>query len=62
VIYSINIDQEQKHFVPQNIYITNGEEIKEGCEVWVYKEDAKSKVFKHFYTTNEWYKDVKKSF
>jgi hypothetical protein len=27
---SINIDQEQNHFKPQNIYITNSEEIKEG--------------------------------
>jgi len=27
---SINIDQEQGHFKPQNIYITSDEEIKEG--------------------------------
>jgi hypothetical protein len=27
---SINIDQEQNHFKPQHIYITNDEEIKEG--------------------------------
>jgi hypothetical protein len=27
---SINIDQEQNHFKPQHIYITNSEEIKEG--------------------------------
>ena len=30
LIYSINIDQEQNHFEPQNIYITSDEEIKEG--------------------------------
>jgi hypothetical protein len=34
LIYSINIDQEQNHFEPQNIYITNDEEIKEGD--WCY--------------------------
>jgi hypothetical protein len=31
---SINIDQEQNHFKPQHLYITNDEEIKEGD--WVY--------------------------
>ena len=30
LFYSINIDQEQNHFEPQHIYITNDEEIKEG--------------------------------
>jgi len=31
---SINIDQEQNHFTPQNIYITNSEEIKEGDSIF----------------------------
>ena len=44
----------------QNIYITSDEEIKEGWEGHAYKEDVEGKVFKHFYTTNEWYKDAKK--
>jgi len=30
LFFSINIDQEQNHFKPQHIYITNDEEIKEG--------------------------------
>ena len=34
LIYSINIDQEQNHFEPQNIYITSDEEIKEGVNQW----------------------------
>ena len=44
----------------QNIYITSDEEIKEGWEGHAYKEDVEGKIFKHFYTTNEWYKDAKK--
>jgi hypothetical protein len=44
----------------QNIYITNDEEIKEGWTGYAYKEDVQGKVFKHFYTTNTWYKDAKK--
>jgi hypothetical protein len=36
---SINIDQEQKHFKPQNIYITSDEEIKDG---WSYDRMMKS--------------------
>ena len=44
----------------QNIYITSDEEIKEGWKGYAYKEDVKGKVFKHYYTTNEWYKDAKK--
>ena len=30
LFYSINIDQEQNHFIAQHIYITSDEEIKEG--------------------------------
>jgi hypothetical protein len=44
----------------QNIYITSNEEIKEGWKGYAYKEDVKGEVFKHFYTTNKWYKDAKK--
>ena len=44
----------------QHIYITSDEEIKEGWKGYAYKEDVTGKVFKHFYTTNEWYKDAKK--
>ena len=47
-------------YQPQHIYITSDEEIKEGWEGHAYKEDVEGKVFKHFYTTNEWYKDAKK--
>jgi hypothetical protein len=36
---SINVDQEQKHFKPQNIYITNDEEIKEGYHVFNTKSN-----------------------
>ena len=42
LIYSINIDQEQNHFEPQNIYITNDEEIKEGD--WVFDLDVRKVV------------------
>jgi translation initiation factor 2 beta subunit (eIF-2beta)/eIF-5 len=54
LIYSINIDQEQNHFEPQNIYITNSEEIKEGD--WFWKPDL-NMVFKAEYTP---YKGCKK--
>ena len=53
-------EEELPYNTAQNIYITNDEEIKEGWKGYAYKEDVKSKVFKHFYTTNEWYKDAKK--
>jgi hypothetical protein len=49
-----------KHDNNQHIYITSDEEIKEGWKGYAYKEDVEGKVFKHFYTTNEWYKDAKK--
>jgi hypothetical protein len=42
LIYSINIDQEQNHFEPQNIYITSDEEIKEGD--WIFDLDVKKVV------------------
>jgi hypothetical protein len=44
---SINIDQEQNHFKPHHIYITNSEEIKEGD--WFWKPDL-NMVFKAEYT------------
>ena len=43
LIYSINIDQEQNHFEPQHIYITNDEEIKEGD--WGYSK-SRNKICK----------------
>jgi hypothetical protein len=59
LIYSINIDQEQNHFEPQNIYITSDEEIKE--RDWIInletnriskadfrKDILKSYIAKHF--------------
>jgi hypothetical protein len=39
LLYSINIDQEQKHFAPQHLYITSDEEINEGN--WFYDLDTK---------------------
>jgi hypothetical protein len=39
---SINIDQEQNHFKPQNIYITNDEEIKEGD--WLFANQGANKI------------------
>ena len=41
LIYSINIDQEQNHFEPQNLYITSDEEIKEGD--WYFITESISK-------------------
>jgi hypothetical protein len=55
-----NKDLKDVGYIPQNIYITNDEPIKEGWKGYAYKEDVEGKVFKHFYTTNEWYKDAKK--
>lgn len=45
---------------PHFIYITNDEDIKEGWKGYAYKKDVKGEVFKHSYTTNQWYKDAKK--
>lgn len=46
--------------LPHFIYITNDEDIKEGWKGYAYKKDVKGEVFKHSYTTNQWYKDAKK--
>ena len=46
--------------VPYYIYITSDEEIKEGWSGYAFKEDVEGKIYKHFYTQNEWYKDAKK--
>jgi hypothetical protein len=43
----------------QNIYITSDEEIKEGWAGYAYKEDVIGSIFKHFYTANRWYDDIK---
>lgn len=43
-----------------HIYIISDEEIEKGWEGYAYKEDVDGLVFKHFYTTNDWYKDAKK--
>lgn len=40
--------------------IVSDEEIKEGWKGWAYKVDVTGKIFKHFYTTNPWYKDARK--
>ena len=44
LIYSINIDQEQNHFEPQHLFITNNEEIKEGD--WFIQVNL-NKIIKH---------------
>lgn len=41
-------------------YYLSDEIIEKGWEGIAYKNDVKGKIFKHFYTTNEWYKDAKK--
>src|SRR5690554_2295402 len=46
--------------VSQHLYITSDEKIEEGWKGWAYKDDVKGKIFKHFYTTNPWYKDARK--
>lgn len=40
--------------------VVDDSEIKEVWEGFAYKHDIEGKVFKHFYTENEWYKDAKK--
>ena len=44
LFYSINIDQEQNHFIAQHIYITSDEEIKEGDWVYNNKENIVEQI------------------
>lgn len=41
-------------------YYVSDNPITEKWEGFAYKDDVKIKVFKHYFTTNEWYKDSKK--
>lgn len=41
-------------------YYVSDEIIEEGWKGTAYKKDVKGQIFKHFHTTNEWYKDAKK--
>ena len=50
---SLNIDQEQKHFNPQYIYITNSEKIKDGD--WFY---VPNQMMGHEHISNEWFDDL----
>ena len=41
-------------------YYVSDETIEEGWRGTAYKKDVKGQIFKHFYTTNKWYKNAKK--
>ena len=41
-------------------YYVSDEAIEEGWKGIAYKKDVTGEIFKHFYTTNEWYNDAKK--
>ena len=48
LFYSINIDQEQNHFIAQHIYITSDEEIKasDWCHTYHPYTKDEDKIFK----------------
>ena len=50
----------QKMVVDGWDYYVSDEIIEEGWKGTAYKKDVKGQIFKHFYTTNDWYKDAKK--
>ncbi len=61
----INNKTKEEHFcdkvtIDRFDYYVSDDIIEEGWKGTAYKEDVKGKIFKHFYTTNEWYKDAKK--
>ena len=61
----INIQTKEEHLCDKVVldgfeYYVSDEAIEEGWRGTAYKKDVKGQIFKHFYTTNEWYKDAKK--
>jgi hypothetical protein len=55
---SINIDQEQNHFKPQNIYITSDEEIKEGDWVFNFEYNYIVRYDSKKHDDKFWYKKI----
>ena len=55
---SINIDQEQNHFKPQNIYITNDEEIEEGDYGYNLISSTIDRFTKSLLSNKKYYKKI----